>query len=84
MRLNDKQYNKDEKESYQCKIYTNTINEKNRCFWMKLQTEDQCCCRNATGVSIYHDALIKVSLYQTNLLGKVRVPIGHGWEKAYQ
>ena len=51
---------------------------------MKLQTEDQCCCKNATGVSFCHNVLIEVSLYQIELVGKVRVPIGHGWEKAYQ
>lgn len=45
---------------------------------MKLQIDDQICCRNATSVSFYQKVVIKVFLYQSNLVGKVRVPIGHG------
>jgi hypothetical protein len=62
-----------------CKNYTNIMNEKNRCFWMKLQIDDQICCRNATSVSFYRKVFIKGSLYQSNILvGKVEVPISHG------
>ena len=45
---------------------------------MKLQIDDQICCRNATDVSFYQKVFIKVSLYQSNLVGNVRLPIGHG------
>ena len=48
------------------------MSEKNRCFWMKLEIDDQICCRNTTGVAFYRKGfLLKFLGVREILVGKV-------------